>query len=196
MDWGSKIRELRFAEGLKQDALALEFGVSQAAISQWERGLSDPPLPIQDEILKRTRLAPNVQMAEALCCSVRHSPHPACLAEFVNGEFLLRICNDAALRDYPLLSITDLDQPLEGKLGQDVDCNMHRFVEAGGFEDRLRCVRVTSRPQRDGRSLFTQSTYTPFKVARDRWLVRADIKILAHDDRRIEFAPAFEIDEL
>ena len=39
---GSRIRMLREAKGLSQEYLATSVGVSQAAVSKWERGLSLP----------------------------------------------------------------------------------------------------------------------------------------------------------
>ncbi len=39
---GAKIRAARIAAGLSQKELAEELGVTQAAVSQWERGLVEP----------------------------------------------------------------------------------------------------------------------------------------------------------
>lgn len=53
-----RIKELRTAEGISQQALAVDCGVSQAVVSQWENGI----------VLPRTRQLPD--LARALNCSI------------------------------------------------------------------------------------------------------------------------------
>nr|WP_300531222.1 helix-turn-helix transcriptional regulator [Maricaulis sp.] len=57
MNWPSIIRNFRMSKRLKQAALAADLGVTQAMISRWENGESDPP-----ERVKR-RMAELVQDA-------------------------------------------------------------------------------------------------------------------------------------
>lgn len=44
---GERIRTLREAHGLTQGALAQSTCVTQSAVSQWERGVTMPALPVQ-----------------------------------------------------------------------------------------------------------------------------------------------------
>ena len=44
VDWPALIRHLRVARGLKQEALAALLGVSQSAVSRWERKIGQPNL--------------------------------------------------------------------------------------------------------------------------------------------------------
>lgn len=59
-NFGSRFRECRKAAGLKQDAAARLVGVSQSAISQFERDAIEPTIDVA------------VRMAQAYGCSIDH----------------------------------------------------------------------------------------------------------------------------
>lgn len=49
---GARLRELRLAAGLTQEALALKLGMPQNSYSNWERGEASPGLELIDKIAK------------------------------------------------------------------------------------------------------------------------------------------------
>ncbi len=52
MKWALLIHEIRRARGLKQEAAAEIFGVSQATLSRWEKGAVEPTIGMRHRILK------------------------------------------------------------------------------------------------------------------------------------------------
>jgi transcriptional regulator with XRE-family HTH domain len=42
--FGNRLRALRIEDGMTQDQLALEIGVTKGAVSQWELGVNEPDL--------------------------------------------------------------------------------------------------------------------------------------------------------
>jgi transcriptional regulator with XRE-family HTH domain len=55
IDWPALLRDYRKSRGLKQEAAARDFGVSQATISRWEAGGSLPPVRVRNALLKLAR---------------------------------------------------------------------------------------------------------------------------------------------
>lgn len=50
-DWAELCRAYRQRHGLKQAAMAQDFGVDQSQVSRWERGLREPSLRVKQAIL-------------------------------------------------------------------------------------------------------------------------------------------------
>jgi transcriptional regulator with XRE-family HTH domain len=55
IDWGSLLLEYRRTRNLKQEALARDLGVSQASISRWESGASQPPAAVRNLLFRAAR---------------------------------------------------------------------------------------------------------------------------------------------
>ena len=55
IDWPNIISQYRFDLGLKQEACALDLGVSQSTLSRWESGATVPPTAVQAKILEKLR---------------------------------------------------------------------------------------------------------------------------------------------
>jgi len=53
---GAEIRQARICHGLTQEELALDLGLSQGTISNYENGRSDPPVSILISICERLEL--------------------------------------------------------------------------------------------------------------------------------------------
>lgn len=181
MDWAKKIRELRFLEGLKQESLAQQLGVSQAAVSQWERGIAEPPPHIREAIRKRITISPIEQMTKALVASVVHSPLVVGLGEFAGGDVILRQLSEPAFAVHPLLQRDDIGQPLTGKLGPRVDENFDTLIDRGVFSGDVVCACVRNFAERNGARVVTEAHYIPFKIDQDRWFVRAEFRVVAEN---------------
>ena len=176
MDWGKRIREFRFLEGLKQDALASQLGVSQAAVSQWERGVVDPPEQFRARLLKRVQLTPTSQMIRALRENVTHNPNPCALSEFDRGRIVLRALSLNGFRRMPLVDESDIGEAINGRLGEQVDANIDRLIEAGVFEGEVASASSCHDAKRNGHVFTVQAIYSPFRVEKDVWFLRADIR--------------------
>lgn len=50
--FGARLRELRRAAGLSQEALASRLGMPQNSFSNWERGIASPGIEMTDEIAR------------------------------------------------------------------------------------------------------------------------------------------------
>ena len=124
MDWAKKIKELRYFEDLKQDVLARQLGVSQASVSQWERGVAEPPEEAQRRLLRRLAQTPPERFLQALKVSVRSSPNVAFLMVRRDGVVLIEMISDGAAQLTNFLSHDDVGQPLRGRFGPVVDSHL------------------------------------------------------------------------
>lgn len=186
MDWGKRIREFRFLEGLKQDALASQLGVSQAAVSQWERGVVDPPEQFRAQLLKRVQLTPTTQMVRALRDNVTHNPNPYALTEFDGGDMVLRAFSHEGFRRMPLVDESDLGEAINGRLGEQVQGNIERLIKSGAFEGEVASASSRHDATRNGHVFAVQATYSPFRVEKEVWLLRADIRWIQDEDAPAE----------
>ena len=73
---GPSLRRWRADNRVKQQALAIELGVSQARISRWEAGLSRPDEPYRSRILTLLRARPRSAADKALAGLVASSSDP------------------------------------------------------------------------------------------------------------------------
>jgi transcriptional regulator with XRE-family HTH domain len=55
VDWPALLGDYRKTQGLKQEAVAYDLGVSQATVSRWENGLSTPCVAVQNKLFKHAR---------------------------------------------------------------------------------------------------------------------------------------------
>jgi transcriptional regulator with XRE-family HTH domain len=55
IDWASLLLDYRKTRGLKQAAAAEDFGVSQATVSRWESGASEPAIATRNRLLRFAR---------------------------------------------------------------------------------------------------------------------------------------------
>lgn len=177
MDWEKRIKELRYFEGLKQDALALQLGVSQASVSQWERGVTEPPAQIQDVLRARFASTPVLQLKRALCLSVRMSPNIACLLSMQNGDAILNVISRSTLKLTTLIGEDDVNKPLRGKFGSETDSQLDRLIKAGLFEGRVESAMTVSLLERGEHRLPIYCNLTSFKVEHGDVVVRAEVRL-------------------
>lgn len=182
MDWGKSIRELRFLENLKQDRLARQMGVSQASVSQWERGVSIPPERIRRILRQRLGAQATDTARLALEASVTHSPNLAALLRLEHDHIQLAGLSRAGIRLCPLLRETDLGETLRGKLGGDVDDNHGQLIEDGLFEGRIAVARTLGRAERDGQAMAGITSYVAFRQSDGSWLARSEVRLIDPHD--------------
>lgn len=75
LNWPNSISEIRHRLQMKQDALATTLGVSQASISLWERGVTDPPANIKAALSKLLAELPDSNWRISVINSVKNSPN-------------------------------------------------------------------------------------------------------------------------
>lgn len=182
MDWSRKIKELRFLENLKQDALAQQLGVSQASISQWERDVSQPPPHIRAKLRRRMLVSPGERLRAAVRSSVVNSPNLCGLLALREGAVTVDLLSHASYALFPLLTPADLGQPLKGRLGPDVDRAMDRLIAEGAFTGRIACATIASTASRNGRSVSGVVTYVPFCQDEHSCVLRAEVRLLGPDE--------------
>lgn len=181
-NWPEKIREIRFLEGWKQGEMARQLGVSQATISQWERGMADPPARYHSAL--NQKLAPHSRdrMLTSLRASVTGSPNLCGLFALRNGAVVLEAQSETGFDLFPLLTREDVGQPIRGKMGPDIDAVCDRLVREGAWEGRIRCAQVCAMAKADGLVFRVRVTHTPFMIENGSWVVRAECRILREGD--------------
>ena len=181
MDWSEMIRELRFLERLKQEALAAQLGVSQASVSQWERGMANPPEHIRARLAARLDALSRGRLLEAVRASVIDSPNVCGLFSLRDGEPIFEAQSDSGFEMFPGLTRDDIGTSVLGKLGPEVDAVHARLLEEGAYEGRIASAKVCSKVDTpDGAFLFV-TTHTPFVVEDGRWVLRSEVRMLDGD---------------
>ena len=182
MDWARKIKELRFLENLKQDALAQQLEVSQASISQWERGVSQPPPHIKARLRRRLMVSPGERLSAALRTSVVESPNVCGLLAMRDGEIVVELLSHDSYSLFPLLTPADIGKPLRGKLGPDVDRLLDRLVGEGIFAGRVQHAKLAFTARRDGLMARGIATLTPVCAQESNCLLRCELRLLAPEE--------------
>ena len=178
MDWAKRIRELRFHERLKQQCLADQLGVSQALISQWERGVALPPTRYQEVLRQRFTISPSAQLLRSIKASVVSSPNVAGLVSVRRGKVILEAQSEAGYALMPLMTRDDVGEPMNGKFGEEVDENYRRIAHSDIFAGDVAWVRTWSRINRHGREICAAYAYTPFCLENGDWFLRTEMREL------------------
>ncbi|WP_300528399.1 helix-turn-helix domain-containing protein [Maricaulis sp.] len=178
MDWAQQIRELRFHERLKQHTLAEQLGVSQALISQWERGVATPPARYREILRRRFTTSPSDQLLRSIHASVSASPNITGLLSVRSDQIVLEAQSEAGFALMPLLTRDDVGEPMNGKFGEQVDENYRRIVRSEILSGDVASVRTWARGNRHGREFCAVSAYTPFRLDNGDWFLRAEMRIL------------------
>ena len=178
MDWPRKIKELRYFEDLKQDVLARQLGVSQASVSQWERGVAEPPEDVQNRLLRRLALTPPERYLRALKTSVRASPNVAFLMVRRKGEVVIEMISDGAIHLTNFLTHEDVGRPMRGRFGPVVDSHLDQLEREGLFEGKLEAAHGTAMLDRDGKQRPVTVSMIPFRVENldTDYVVRAEVR--------------------
>ncbi|MEA1942979.1 MAG: helix-turn-helix transcriptional regulator [Pseudomonadota bacterium] len=198
MDWARKIKELRFLENLKQDALAQQLEVSQASISQWERGVSQPPPHIKAKLRHRLMVSPGERMSAAMRTSVVESPNLCGLLSMRDGDVVVELLSHDSYGLFPLLTPADIGKPLRGKLGPDVDRLLDRLVGEGAFAGRVQHAKLSATARRNGLKASGIMTVTPVCAQESSCLLRCEVRLLGpgEDVPALERITHFSWDEV
>lgn len=141
MNWPRIIKDLRRSRGLKQAALAEMLGVTQPAISHWERGIDEPTVALQTRI--RDLLVYDANPQEALLQSaVRHSPNMSLL---MPDLFILESSAQVAADVYRLTPEEVKGTDTLGLFGDEFDHRQLAFRSSGFFMGELTAVEIVHR---------------------------------------------------
>ena len=135
--WPSLLRHHRFTNNMKQAALAQDLGVTQAMISRWESGRSEPSPAMQDSIRdlvdEAARGTPMVHWREA------SAQQPAMVA-IVNTDGVCEVASRGFLRDFRLERHEVEGQPLGSLFSGDAMSLYEAMKASGFFEGRVELV--------------------------------------------------------
>ncbi len=134
VNWPSVIRNFRMSKRLKQAALAADLGVTQAMISRWENGESDPPERVKRRMMELVQDAFVVAPAPTWIDLVSMNPS----VEFVTDS--LGMFKAISLGALDLFGIER--EAIEGRqasqfLGGDFVENLGQLRESGMFQNNL-----------------------------------------------------------
>jgi len=194
MDWVKKIKDLRHFEGLKQDALAVQLGVSQASVSQWERGVVEPPLSVQEKLRERLAATPAARFLESLRVSVRTSPNVAGLLIRRNGVPVFELISDSSAILTDFLHSDDVGKPIRGLFGPHADDQLGQLIEAGLFEGRVESANAVSILRRNGQVGRVVLSLTSFRVPYGDVVVRLEVRSPTDAEREMgKCSPSLDI---
>lgn len=182
LNWAAKVKELRHLCGLKQDTLAMELGVSQAAVSQWERGVRLPPPGIQDEIRKRLFSSPSNRLIRSLQQTVTCNPSPAVLFKIRGGMPILAAASPRAWTDHQIFTPEDLDEFIGDKAGEEAAATHIRLDKEGLYSGEIASARSFHHNRRNGIERQGVVHYIPFLVDHGDWRVIAQYKEMAETE--------------
>jgi transcriptional regulator with XRE-family HTH domain len=134
VNWPSVIRNFRMSKRLKQAALAADLGVTQAMISRWENGESEPPERVKRRLSDLVHDAFVVAPAPTWIDLVTLNP----AIEFVTDSLgMLKAVSQGALK---MLGVSR--EQIEGRLatqflGGDFANNLSTIREKGMFQNNL-----------------------------------------------------------
>ncbi|MBR9826616.1 MAG: helix-turn-helix transcriptional regulator [Alphaproteobacteria bacterium] len=182
-NWPDRIREIRFREGWKQGDMARALGVSQASVSQWERGIHAPPRRLHDCLFQKLSDGSHDRLFLALRASVASSPNLCGLFSLKDGQVIIEAQSEAGYELYPLLNREDIGKPINGKLGPEMDQAVEFLIEAGAWDGRVSSARICGSAKRGDLEFCATTTHTPFMIENGVWVVRSECRIYVDGER-------------
>lgn len=182
MNWAHKIRELRFVSQLKQKALAAELAVSQASVSQWERGDALPPPNVQQKLRKLFMRMPSERSFQAVLASVLRSPNVSAMLGRIDGEVTVVAQSRVSRETCYFIAPRDIGRPLHGLLGESVDRMVDQLDASGVFFGKVCTVINACEASRDGQTRIFLLTHTPFHIEADSWVLRTEARVLTGEE--------------
>lgn len=134
IDWPDLLRDYRRRRGLKQEAAALDLGISQATLSRWENGVTAPTNAACNRVLKSLR-------RETCPSETMHFMHAfrrwLCMAAIMDSKGMVRMATDQSLTDLNIseaqLKAFSFEDSVRGE-GLEL---RERNLEAGVFDGRI-----------------------------------------------------------
>jgi transcriptional regulator with XRE-family HTH domain len=134
VNWPSIIRNFRMSKRLKQAALAADLGVTQAMISRWENGESDPPERVKRRMAELVQDAFVVAPAPTWVDLVTLNPG----IEFVTDSLgMFKAISNGALDLFGVGREEIEGRQAQQFLGGDFASNMDQVREKGMFQSNL-----------------------------------------------------------
>lgn len=134
VNWPSVIRNFRMSKRLKQAALAADLGVTQAMISRWENGESDPPERVKRRMMELVQDAFVVAPAPTWIDLVSMNPS----IEFVTDSLgMFKAVSLGALDLFGLEREAIEGRQVSQFLGGDFIDNLDLVREKGMFQNNL-----------------------------------------------------------
>lgn len=134
VNWPSVIRNFRMSKRLKQAALAADLGVTQAMISRWENGDSDPPERVKRRMAELVQDAFVVAPAPTWVDLVTLNPS----IEFVtDGMGMVKAVSRGALDIFGVARHEVEGRNIRDFLGGEFMAAMDRIREEGMFQNNL-----------------------------------------------------------
>jgi len=134
VNWPSVIRNFRMSKRLKQAALAADLGVTQAMISRWENGDSDPPERVKRRMAELVQDAFVVAPAPTWVDLVTLNPS----IEFVtDGMGMVKAVSRGALDMFGVARHEVEGRNIRDFLGGEFMAAMDRIREEGMFQNNL-----------------------------------------------------------
>ena len=179
MNWAKKIKELRYRESIKQDALAAQLGVSQASISIWERGVSSPPHHVQEALRNLYGATPSERLLNAIRSSILINPNPCALFVLRDGRPAIDVVSDTGvLGDFN----SDPDQNMRSVFGTELEQMYPQLVESGLFKGAINTARLICNARLGARNVPVTISLAPFSLDQEHWFVRIDLRVLTTDE--------------
>ena len=134
VNWPSVIRNFRMSKRLKQAALAADLGVTQAMISRWENGDSDPPERVKRRMAELVQDAFVVAPAPTWVDLVTLNPS----VEFVtDGMGMIKAVSRGALELFGIGRHEAEGRNVKDFLGGDFMNALGQLREEGMFQNNL-----------------------------------------------------------
>jgi transcriptional regulator with XRE-family HTH domain len=175
MNWAKKIKELRYRESIKQDALAAQLGVSQASVSIWERGVSAPPHHVQETLRNLYGATPSERLLNAIRSSILHNPNPCALITLRDERPIIDTISDTGLFGK---FDGNVDRLLGTLFGDQLEALFAQMLDSGLFSGAIATAKIVSVVIYEGRDLPVTIALAPYSLDQEHWFVRADLRIL------------------
>ncbi|WP_300531789.1 helix-turn-helix domain-containing protein [Maricaulis sp.] len=182
IDWPAKLKELRYLENLKQEALAAILGYSQGAVSQWERGVRPPPLEIQDWLRKKLQASPSNRLRRSLERTIQTTNGCAGLFAIRDDRPVLADASPRSWTDFRIFTRDDIGEFIGDKAGEETAAVHRRLARHGMFKGEIESVRSFHASRRNGVEAQGLMHYVPFRTNHKDWMVIAQHEPMTRPD--------------
>ena len=177
MDWALRIRSARHENTLSQSQMGEALGVTQGAVSLWERGEVVPPPARQTEVLAKLPQTAAERWLKFLRATVQFSPN-RCALIFVGASATYLDCYSPLLAEHPrLFSPSDLGRSLHDLFPDTYGETWPQVLELGTASGKPHCVRSLVLKRVPGKIFLAEAINIPFLIE-GAWWFRTDMEML------------------
>lgn len=161
-DWPILVAQLRERLGFSQTQLAQHLGVSQAAVSRWERRLDLPSPRLRRAMRDMLRASSESRAAAALRARLRYAPSPMSMVG--SGARFLDFSASFALETGTEPTFLR-GRSVYGQFGESVDTTTEIWEKCGIFSgDVALTLTVLALRDRDGEPVYLQNFDMPHRL--------------------------------